>query len=799
MKKLFTLFLVLLSIDPAWATTYYVANSGNDSSNGTFVSPFVNAPGTPACGATCAGVTLVAGDHVRFKCGDSFRNLPVTLSSSGTASQRILYGAYGACTPSTLPKLYGSTGVTSWSQVGTTVVFGAGTSDAADVNTMGTNVTTNYNSGFDTAGKRMWIYNSGAGVLGFGLFRWDISSLTGKTITAATFSVWYDNLGGTPLTTTVYNLTGTPGTAWVDSTATYSKYDGTNAWTGGANGGLGNIGSAMSSNTTVPGAIGQWIDFPFNATGLSYVQGQTAGAVNFLLRITASAGGNNELIIPSAEYTTTPGHRPKLTISYNNPASTVYSSSVASAVATLFYDGTRLVQDTGTPTSPALNKWGYSGSTLYLNVGGDPTGHSVEVLTSASPNDAFDIGNDTQALAKNYVTVDSLDIEYVKRWFIWAGNTTGTTVTKNTIQHSGPGDGSNDPVGVALNHNSSFGVVCGNKINDIRDQTVAPNLGAGVYIGTVFNSGTTYRPHDHLLCNNEISNVKDGFSVKYGATLNIFRANYVHDVAQVCIRIVGYDDSGNTIEGNKLKECLEAGIHTYSYSLIRHNHIINAGESGTVGIFINGQSTTTENNFPSGRFNQLLNNTLSNSERNIHFNNGTANANPTVSNTVKNNLVREGTRAIGFQSTPPNPTPNDIDWNIYFKVASMANYFTYGTTTDFAGWKTNTGADAHSLNVDPLLKNPGTDDFTLLVGSPAIRAGLNLGSAHQFALNPNTSFPYGLYSQNLAGGWSMGAFAFVPSSPSVVTCLPSPANASRLTDGGYTEGGSSELGYCPTN
>jgi hypothetical protein len=110
-------------------------------------------------------------------------------------------------------------------------------------------------------------------------------------------------------------------------------------------------------------------------------------------------------------------------------------------------------------------------------------------------------------------------------------------------------------------------------------------------------------------------------------------------------------------------------------------------------------------------------------------------------------------------------TSNAYDYNDYFS-ASGTPFSWGGTAYTFANWKTNSLQDAHSLNVDPKLTNGTGSNFTLLVGSPAIDAGNNLGSTYQFALSPSSSWPGGvsLLNQNSFGtGWEMGAFVFPPS------------------------------------
>ena len=60
------------------------------------------------------------------------------------------------------------------------------------------------------------------------------------------------------------------------------------------------------------------------------------------------------------------------------------------------------------------------------------------------------------------------------------------------------------------------------------------------------------------------------------------------------------------------------------------------------------------------------------------------------------------------------------DGNMYYAGEGAAMSFPAGT---LAQWHKLTGADAHSVETDPLLKDPGNGDFTVMPGSPAWALG----------------------------------------------------------------------------
>ena len=106
MKKivLVGLLISLMAACPARALTYYVSNSGNDSNSGTSnQSPWKTVEKVNS-------YSFAPGDEILFQCGGIWRELlePVV---SGTASNPIVFGSYGAGAP---PIISGSDLITTW-------------------------------------------------------------------------------------------------------------------------------------------------------------------------------------------------------------------------------------------------------------------------------------------------------------------------------------------------------------------------------------------------------------------------------------------------------------------------------------------------------------------------------------------------------------------------------------------------------------------------------------------------------------------------------------------------------------
>jgi predicted outer membrane repeat protein len=106
MKKLLIILLTLL-LHNAFATTYYISNSGSTSNNGTSTStswPFSKVNST----------TFSPGDNILFNRGETFYG-SITVSNSGTAGNPITFGAYGT---GAKPIITGFTSVTAWTNLG---------------------------------------------------------------------------------------------------------------------------------------------------------------------------------------------------------------------------------------------------------------------------------------------------------------------------------------------------------------------------------------------------------------------------------------------------------------------------------------------------------------------------------------------------------------------------------------------------------------------------------------------------------------------------------------------------------
>ncbi len=88
--------------------------------------------------------------------------------------------------------------------------------------------------------------------------------------------------------------------------------------------------------------------------------------------------------------------------------------------------------------------------------------------------------------------------------------------------------------------------------------------------------------------------------------------------------------------------------------------------------------------------------------------------------TVKNNIVVSTINQPDYFVSTPNNSNSKFDANYYFRTDLKQKLFNGHT---FSDWQSSEGQDEHGKYIDPLLKNPSAQDFTLKSNSPAINAG----------------------------------------------------------------------------
>jgi len=103
-----------------------------------------------------------------------------------------------------------------------------------------------------------------------------------------------------------------------------------------------------------------------------------------------------------------------------------------------------------------------------------------------------------------------------------------------------------------------------------------------------------------------------------------------------------------------------------------------------------------------------------------------------TNNVFKNNIVYAGAQALAIHNfTTSVANPADVDYNLYFSPGGATgttfvwNNKTYGT---FTAYQSGSGKDGNGGFSDPQFLNGTTPDLRVRSTSPAVNAGINLGS-----------------------------------------------------------------------
>ena len=436
-----------------------------------------------------------------------------------------------------------------------------------------------------------------------------------------------------------------------------------------------------------------------------------------------------------------------------------YAPAYASNPGTVSNNGALLYQMAAKANVVNATQWWYDSTDKRVYIGFNPSGNTVE------------IGTRSMAVTSNgssYVTFDHLWMESGTAQTAFASSgLTNVAFSNNLVKNAVSGIATSSTVGSngqilnnTIYNTNGVGIIVGNgniagwmiSGNSVSYAGYADPSGgtqcSGIYVSVGTGTGNIIQNNDTF--NNGLgpgnpSNVEcHGIYLDSnpGGTQVTIQYNKAHDNFGAGIQVhssnavVAY----NLVYGNAMGILVEhspIGVHIYNNTIASNYH---SGDTGAdAGLCLQDNGTTVS----------ALNNNI------FYGNYYIAN-----SSTLYN-------RQIYVTTGSPNPSITASDNNLFYGSDAAGEILVdyQGTGYTFATWK-GLGFDAHGVSADPKFTKPGSGDFTLQSGSPAVDAGTNLGATYQFGLDPRTSFPWGTLNQNSQGsGWEIGAFVFVQQIP----------------------------------
>ncbi|CAM3002110.1 right-handed parallel beta-helix repeat-containing protein [Rariglobus hedericola] len=561
------------------------------------------------------------------------------------------------------------------------------------------------------------------------------------------------------------------------------------------------------------------------------------------------AGGvyNDATLVPSGSGTSTnriiysaygAGAKPTLTTAIVLPSSGwttvgggVYSRPLATETRMVTVNNTYMVRAL---TQAALLDgeyfWDVATGTLYVK---DPAGspNTTGKIYEAAQRDHVVHSNPTKTAKKPYQTFSGLRLEKSNLGLAVLGTYASYYTFEDCEFFFASSNGQYASAGVLSNLCDGLRVV---------DSRFSWLEGDGIYAQSGANVEIIGNEIDHLFDKGG-DNGPDGIQVnglKSPANNFIVKDNIVrretNTTAKGCIIV--QRGTGGLVSGNRVfKGAFGIAVYTKD-TVVEYNYVEDSGNGSALRMWENeGQTNVTlRYNIVNGSINSGLN-----------VGNATYAATPMANIRIYNNLFYNTYWGVGVSVPVSGEFRNNIIWSDAhaspqrrFTVGSIIAGQTFvsdnniiqdkgtnvmaswlGTTyNDLATYQAGSGQEANSLTASPAWVSPGSGDFHLQAGSPAINAGAALGATTDFDGNPVPNggatdigpLEYGgliayegfdytagsLTSANgglgWSGSWTVGGSAGITE---ILTCshawtaLPATGNRFRIydTDGAHQE------------
>jgi len=370
--------------------------------------------------------------------------------------------------------------------------------------------------------------------------------------------------------------------------------------------------------------------------------------------------------------------------------------------------------------------------------------------------------------AHGAVTIQDSTISYngetgTNFWYSGIHSDAGSNVySGNTIYENGWIDwqGSSAIIDISDNTEIAYNTVYNNGETNQDAANFAHNH--GIYVG--LETSTGYDIHDNLI-----------YSHGYGSGIKMLGSGSIYNN-----RV--YDNYQGGITIGFLTSAETNNVYIYRNILYgNHNGLLQTGNTdGTFNIYI--YANTFVNNYDTDLdafpYELRINNDLD-------------------VLTMKNNIFSgsaENHHQVGIVSAQTGSV--DIDYNLHHYDSNSIYYD--GANRTYSYWQATLSHDANGVQSDPLFTNPGADNFTLQLWSPARTAGVFI-SGYTLRLNPSSSWPDNI--EIIDGQIQIGAYGVINKNYQVVKEITfgTDSDGSIILRNGGPTGSIVWAGYVKTN
>jgi hypothetical protein len=342
------------------------------------------------------------------------------------------------------------------------------------------------------------------------------------------------------------------------------------------------------------------------------------------------------------------------------------TNSFASAVGGL-NPGDTLVVHAGTYNETSRVSISVKGNAANPVVVMGAPGEAKPVITSTSGNDTINIEGATYLTLKgleitntgdfginikslngdaSHITIDGLKIHALDIGINTNYNVTNLTVKNTEIYHTGKGSGT----------------------------------GEGMYIGCMSGCAVSNSTFENNWVHDALPGASqgDGIEIKPGSHSNIVRNNVVYNMPYPCIFVYGGGSGVNTVEGNVMWNCSDAGVQVGADAIIRNNIIFNS----SWGI------SAVPNAIPAMRNVTIANNSLYNNDEGIHLTWGSATNMVLANNAIYSAGKTAVSGSLGGNTASKNYVEGSmsgvsVDGVKFIGGGSFANAFVDAANRDF--------------------------------------------------------------------------------------------------------------------